>query len=295
MSGVEGISAGATLTALVLVVVLLFVLFAAVRVVPQSQNYLVERMGKFNRTLEAGLHLIVPVFETVRHKVDILERQLPTIRITAITLDNVTIDISLAILYRVVHPARAMYRVQNVDQAIQTMVIGTVRSVIGKTDLDGVQSNRRQLSDEMETELQTVSSEWGIVLSRVEIVDVDVDAETKSAMQMQLNAERTRRALVREAEGKKEAAQLTADAELYAAQRNAEARKVVAEAEAYSVAVISKAIGEGGTAAIDLEVKKIQADAVRALSTSANAKFVLMPADVLDGLRDAAVRLLPKA
>lgn len=269
---------------LAFVVLVIVTLRASIKIVPQSENWLVERLGKFNRKLEAGLHLIIPFFEAVRFRVPILERQLPPRPINAITLDNVTISISLAVLYRIVDASKTLYRISNVDDAIMTIVNGTVRSVIGKTDLDGVQSNRRQLSDEIEHDLQTVSDEWGIMLTRVEILEVDVDPETKAAMQLQLNAERNRRALVREAEGKKQATELDADAQFYAAQRQAEAMKVKADAEAYAVTAVARAIAAGGTSAVEFEIKKIQAQAVQELSKGSNAKIVLLPTDVLGGL-----------
>ncbi len=276
--------------AIALAAVLVIAAALSVRIVPQSQNYLVERLGRYHRTLEAGLHLVVPLLDAVRHKVDILERQLPTNRISTITLDNVTIGIDLAILFRITDAANAVYRIRDVDAAIRTTVTGVVRSVIGRTDLDGVQSNRRELSDAIETELRTVAQEWGVLLSRVEIIDVDVDDETRQAMQLQLNAERTRRALVREAEGRKEAAQLAADAELYAAERQAEARRKIAEAEAYAVQTVAAAITGGGEAAVEFEVRKIQADAVRHLGTGDANKLVLLPTDVLSTLSSAISR-----
>lgn len=279
---------------LVFVALVLIALKLGVKIVPQSENWLVERLGKFNRKLEAGLHLIIPFFEAVRYKVPIQERQLPPKPINAITLDNVTISVSLAVLYRIVDASKTMYRIANVDDAIMTIVNGTVRSVIGKTDLDGVQSNRRQLSDEIESDLQAVSEEWGILLTRVEILEVDVDPETKQAMQLQLNAERNRRALVREAEGKKQATELDADARLYAAQKEAEATKVRAEAEAYAVSVVSQAISAGGQSAVEFEVKKIQAQAVQELGRSNNSKIVLVPTDVVSSLSGAMMGTLNK-
>jgi regulator of protease activity HflC (stomatin/prohibitin superfamily) len=198
--------------------------------------------------------------------------------------------VSLAVLYRIADASKTMYRISNVDDAIITIVNGTVRSVIGKTDLDGVQSNRRQLSIEIEDELKTVSDEWGIVLTRVEILEVDVDQDTRQAMQLQLNAERNRRALVREAEGKKQATELDADAQLYAAQRQAEAKKLTAEAEAYAVSVVAQAISGGGSSAVDFEIRKLQAQAVQELSKGSNSKIVLVPTDVLDGLNGALGR-----
>jgi len=223
--------------------------------------------------------------------VPIQERQLPPKPINAITLDNVTISVSLAVLYRIVDASRTMYRISNVDDAILTIVNGTVRNVIGKTDLDGVQSNRRNLSEEISNDLDTVSLEWGIALTRVEILEVDVDPETKQAMQLQLNAERNRRARVREAEGQKEATQLQADAELYAAEKEAQARKIRADAEAYAVQAVSRAIADGGASAVEFEIRKLQAQAVQDLGKGQNGKLVLIPTDVVSSLSGALQRL----
>ena len=279
---------------LFLVVLVLVALKASLKIVPQSENWLVERLGKFNRNLEAGLHLIIPFIETIRYRVPIQERQLPPRPINAITLDNVTISIALAVLYRIIDASRTMYRITNVDDAILTIVNGTVRSVIGKTDLDGVQSNRRQLSDEIEHDLKVVSEEWGILLTRIEILEVDVDPQTKQAMQLQLNAERNRRALVREAEGRKQATELNADAELYAAHKQAEAMKIKADAEAYSVTIVSQAIATGGSSAVEFEIRKLQTYAVQELAKGNNTKFVLLPSDVMGSLTSTLNRWVNK-
>jgi regulator of protease activity HflC (stomatin/prohibitin superfamily) len=122
------------------------------------------------------------------------------------------------------------------------------------------------------------------LITRVEILEVDVDPETKQAMQLQLNAERNRRALVREAEGKKQATELDADAQLYAAQKQAEAMKITADAEAYSVSVVSQAIAAGGASAVEFEIKKVQAQAVQELARGQNAKIVLLPTEVVSSL-----------
>lgn len=283
-----------TLVLIVLAILVVVAIKAAVKIVPQSENWLVERLGRYHRKMEAGLHLLVPFFETVRHKVPILERQLPPRPINAITLDNVTIAVSLAVLYRISDASKTMYRIDNVDDAILTLVNGTVRSVIGQTDLDGVQSNRRQLSEQIENDLSAVSQEWGIVLTRVEILEVDVDAETRQAMQLQLNAERNRRAVVREAEGRKQATELDADAQLYAAQKQAEAVKIRADAEAYAVSAVARAIADGGEGAVEFEIRKLQASAVQELGKGSNAKLVLVPSDVLSGLSGAIGRIASK-
>lgn len=293
MEATSGISFS-TIVYIALLVLVLVALKGAIKIVPQSENWLIERLGKYNRKLEAGLHLTIPFFESIRYKVQIQERQLPPKPINAITQDNVTIEISLAVLYRITDASKTMYRIADVDAAILTIVNGTVRSVLGKTDLDGVQSNRRQLANEIESELQEVSDEWGIKLTRVEITEVDVDDETKSAMQQQLNAERKRRGTVTEAEGRKQATQLDADAKLYAAEKEAQAKKILADAEAYAVNAVSKAITDGGASAVEFEIKKIQANAIQELSKGSNSKIVLLPSDVLSSLSGTIGRIASK-
>lgn len=275
-------------------VVISFVVFVVsyfvtgIRVVPQTQNFLVERLGKYHRTLGPGFHIIIPVYESVSRKIDVLERQLDPRKIGAITLDNVEIDIRLAILFRIFDASRAAYRVQDLENAILTTVTGVVRSVIGTTDLDGVQSNRRSLASTIEEDLKSVTEEWGIILSRVEIIDIKIDGETRDAMQKQLNAERSRRALVKEAEGAREAAQLQADADLYTAQKQAEARKTLADADAYAVAVVAKAIADNGQQAVNFEVQKIQAEAIKNLGTQQGSKLVLLPTSLFDAFGSLA-------
>lgn len=282
------------LVSIALLILVLVFFGLGIKIVPQSQNFVIERLGRYNRTLEAGLHIIIPVIEAVRHRVDILERQLPTSKISTITLDNVTIGIDLAILFRVVHAEKSVYRINNIDQAILTTVTGVVRSVIGKTDLDGVQSNRRSITEAIEEDLRAVTEEWGIVLSRVEVIDVEVDDETRKAMQLQLNAERNRRAVVRQAEGEKEAAHLQADADLYTAQKQAEAKRVLADADAYAVNAVAKAIANGGESAINFEIKKIQAKAIESLGVSESSKIVILPAELMESLSSVASRLVSK-
>jgi regulator of protease activity HflC (stomatin/prohibitin superfamily) len=277
-----------------LAILLLIALKLSIKIVPQSENWVVERLGKYDRTLQAGLQLIFPFLESVRYKVLIQEMQLPPDPINAITHDNVSISIQLAILYRIVDASKTMYRIENLDLAIKTIVNGTVRSVIGKTDLDGVQSNRRHLAGEIESELQHVADEWGIKLTRVEITEVDVDEETKNAMQIQLNAERKRRGTVTEAEGIKQATQLQADARLYSAQKDAEAKKILADAEAYAVTAVSKAISDGGMSAVEFEIKKIQAMAVQELAKGNNSKIIMLPSDVLSSLSGTIGKMIER-
>ena len=284
----------ASVVYLFILVLVLVTLRYSVFIVPQSENWLIERLGRYHRKIEAGLHLLIPFFEVVRHKVSIQEMQQPPDPINAITLDNVSISIQLAIFYRIIDSSKTMYRIADLKTGIKTIVNGTVRSVIGKTELDGVQSNRRHIAEEIESELQAVSDEWGIKLTRVEITEVEVDEQTKEAMQVQLNAERKRRGAVTEAEGIKQATQLQADARLYSAEKEAAAKRILADAEAYAVAAVSKAISEGGASAIEFEVKKLQAQAVQSLAVGNNTKIVLVPSDVLSSLSGTIGKLASK-
>ena len=138
------------------------------------------------------------------------------------------------------------------------------------------------------------SSVRGIALTRVEILEVDVDPTTKSAMQMQLNAERSRRAKVTEAEGQKEATQLEADAKLYSAHKEAEAKIITADAEAYAVQAVSKAIQNGGDSAVEFEIKKLQAQAVQELGRGSLGKIILLPTDVVSSLTNTLSRFTSK-
>ena len=273
-----------TVVYIFIVVLILITLKLSINIVPQSENWVIESLGKYSRTLNAGFQLTIPFLEVVRFRVSAQETQLPPDPINAITHDNVSISIQLAILYRITDPSRTMYRIENLALGIKTIINGTVRSVIGKTDLDGVQSNRKHIADEIETELEHVANEWGIKLTRVEVTEVEVDEATKQAMQIQLNAERVRRGTVTEAEGKKQAAQLRADAELYTAQKKAEATMVLADAEAYAVSAVSRAIADGGASAVEFEIKKIQAAAVKELAQGNNTKLIMLPSDVLSSL-----------
>jgi len=276
-----------TFVTIVAIVVLAFLVIASgIKIVPQSQTYVVERFGKYRTTLNAGLNLIVPFLDRVAHKIDILERRLPEHPSDVITKDNVLTNVTTSTFYRVRSPEYTVYRIKDIDGAIQTAVTGVVRSIIGVSEFDEVQSNRTQLNGKLRTELIEIADEWGIEITRCEIIDVNVDAATREAMQKQLNAERERRATVTKAEGDKRAVELNADAELYEAQKQAEAVRIQAEAEAYATETIAKAIAAGGLDAIKYEMLKRQVEAVGQVSASPNAKFIVLPSDLTDAFKD---------
>lgn len=266
---------------------IIITIFKAVRIVPQSQKYVVERFGRLRAVLGPGINFIVPYIDVIAHKVSILERQLPTAHQDAITTDNVLVKVESSVFYRITEPEKTVYRIRDVDAAIATTVAGIVRSEIGKMELDQVQSNRNELTGHIRTHVREMVEDWGIEVTRAEILDVALDDATRQAMLQQLNAERARRAQVTEAEGKKRAVELNADAELYAAEQSAKARRILADAEAYATGVIADAIKENGIEAAQYQVALKQVEALTAVGQGTGKQTIIVPAQALEAFGDA--------
>lgn len=268
-------------------VFLIVVILKGVRIVPQSEKFVVERFGRLQAVLGPGINFIIPFLDAVRHKVSILERQLPNATQDAITKDNVLVQIDTSVFYRILEPEKTVYRIRDVDGAIATTVAGIVRAEIGKMDLDEVQSNRAQLIAQIQKSVESAVDDWGIEVTRAEILDVNLDQATRDAMLQQLNAERARRAQVTEAEGQKRAVELAADAELYAAEQTAKARRIEAEAEAYATEVVAKAIAENGIEAAQYQVALKQVEALNTLGAGTGTQTIVVPAHALEAFGDA--------
>ena len=266
---------------------LILVILKGVRIVPQSEKHVVERFGRLHSVLGPGINFVVPFLDVVKHKISILERQLPTASQDAITRDNVLVQVDTSVFYRITQPEKTVYRIRDVDAAIATTVAGIVRAEIGKMDLDDVQSNRAQLISTIKTSVEDAVDNWGIEVTRAEILDVNLDQATRDAMLQQLNAERARRAQVTEAEGKKRAVELQADAELYAAEQIAKARRIQADAEAYATGVVATAIAENGLEAAQYQVALKQVEALNALGNGAGKQTIVLPANALEAFGDA--------
>lgn len=266
---------------------IIVVIFRGIKIVPQSEKYVVERFGRLQAVLGPGINFIVPFLDAVRHKISILERQLPTASQDAITKDNVLVQVETSVFYRITEPEKTVYRIRDADAAIATTVAGIVRAEIGKMDLDEVQANRAQLISTIKAAVEDAVDDWGIEVTRAEILDVNLDQATRDAMLQQLNAERARRAQVTEAEGQKRAVELNADAELYAAEQTAKARRIQAEAEAYATEVVAKAIRENGIEAAQYQVALKQVEALNALGNGDGKQTIVLPANALEAFGDA--------
>ncbi len=278
---------GQNLALIVLAVVILMAVASAVKIVPQSEKYVVERFGRLHSVLGPGINLTVPFLDRVAHRISVLERQLPTNSQDAITADNVLVQVETSVFYRIIEPEKTVYRIRDIDAAIATTVAGIVRSEIGRMELDGVQSNRAQLITRIRESLANVVDDWGIEVTRAEILDVNLDQATRAAMLQQLNAERARRAQVTEAEGKRRAVELAADGDLYAAEQLAKAKRVLADAEAYATAAIAEAISRNGLEAAQYQVALKQVEALTDIGKGQGKQVVLVPAAALDAFTDA--------
>lgn len=280
---------------LALALLIIIAIFKAVRIVPQSEKYVVERFGRLRSVLGPGINFTVPFLDRVAHKITILERQLPTASQDAITADNVLVKVETSVFYRITEPEKTVYRIRDVDGAIATTVAGIVRSEIGKLELDQVQSNRAQLIERVRDQVTAMVDDWGVEVTRAEILDVNLDEQTRAAMLQQLNAERARRAQVMEAEGKKRSVELAADADLYSAEQAAKARRVTADAEAYATGVIAVAIKENGLEAAQFQVALKQVEALQAVASGQGKQTILIPANALEAFGDAFKMLKGRA
>ena len=290
----DSISTSIGLTTVITLLIFLLAIvsiYKGIKVVPQSKVFIVERFGKFTRTLAAGLNFIVPFLDSVAHKISILERQLPEFRISVITKDNVEVQLEATVFYRLVDAAASVYRIQDIDAAIHTAATSIVRSAAGKLELDELQSSRESMNAEIATNLQEAATIWGIEITRTEITDVIIDDETKSAQRQQLNAERERRAVIARAEGDKRSVELSAEAKLYEAEKEAEAIRITADAEAYAIEVeakanaeqtrlIAAAILDNGQPAINFEILKRQIEALGNVASGDSTKTVIIPSEI---------------
>ncbi len=281
----------------VLIVVALAVatVWFGVKIVPQSQVFIVERFGKYTKTLDPGLNLIVPFLDHVSHRISVLERQLAAFKISVITKDNVEVTLETTVFFRVVQADKSVYRIRDVERAIHTAATSIVRSAAGKQELDELQSSRRAMNEEIQQNLEQAALVWGVEITRTEIVDVVVDEETRKAQRKQLTAEREKRATIATADGERAAVQLRAEGELYEAQKKAEAIRITAEAEAYAVekkaqadatqtALLAEAIANRGQPAVEFEIRKRQADAIRQLAGTDSAKVLVVPTEIVGAL-----------
>ena len=265
-------------------VLVLITLSLGVRLVPQGSKHVVQRLGKYHKTLPPGMNLIIPYVDTVAYKITTKDIVLDIPSQEVITRDNAVIITNAVAYINIVAPEKAVYGIENYEIAIQTLVQTSLRSIVGEMDLDDALSSRDHIKAKLKGAISDDISDWGITLKTVEIQDINPSNTMQQAMEEQAAAERARRATVTRADGEKEAAILEADGRLEASRRDAKAKVVLAEATKEAVERVAQAVQDKELPVMYLLGDKY-VDAIQDMASSDNAKTVVLPADIPAAVR----------
>ncbi|MCP4024295.1 MAG: SPFH/Band 7/PHB domain protein [Desulfobacteraceae bacterium] len=268
----------------VFVVLVIVTIFLGIRLVPQGSKFVIQRLGKFHKTLGPGLNIIFPYIDMVAHKVTTKDIVLDIPSQEVITRDNAVIIANAVSYINIISPEKAVYGVEDYILAIRNLVQTSLRSIVGEMDLDDALSSRDQIKARLKDAISDDIADWGITLKTVEIQDINPSDTMQKAMEEQAAAERQRRATVTRAEGEKSAAILEADGRLEASRRDAEAKVVLAEASQAAIQKVSGAIQNNELPVMYLLGEKY-IEAVKNISTSQNSKVVVLPADIPAAVR----------
>ena len=291
-----------------LLVLVIIVVFSGIKTVPQGQIWTVERFGAYTRMLEPGLNFLVPFVDRVGRKLNVQEQVQDIPEQSVITGDNATVSVDGVIYFRVLDAGKAAYQVASLTTALSTLAMTNIRAVIGELELDAALSSRERINTQLLVILDGATEPWGVKVSRVEIRKIEPPENLIRAMNLQMTAERERRATVAKADGDREAAimraeglkqsqVLAAEGRQQAAERDATARERLAQAEANATRSVAEAARDGGEAALRYFISDRYIQAFGAMASSPNARLVIVPVEsaAMAGAMTQAIELLRSA
>lgn len=264
---------------LIIAIILIVFVAMSVKIVRQSEVYIIERLGKFHKIADAGLTIIIPFIDHVRSIVSLKQQTLDVAPQEVITKDNVTITINTVVFYRIMDPAKAVYEIQSLKKGIEYLSVTSIRDLVGKMDLDSTFSSRDTINDKLRSMLDEATNIWGCSIDRVEVQDITPPPDIRDAMEKQMNAERNKRAAILQAEGERQAAVLKAQGEKEAA---------ILQADADRESKIRRAVGEAEAIRKVAEAKADEVKLVYGAMMKANPNETLVQLKSLEALKDVA-------
>jgi len=272
---------------IVVLAILVFVVVTiakGVRIVPQGEEWIVERLGKYHSTLKPGLNIVIPYLDRVAYQLVTKDIILDVQEQEVITRDNAVILTNAIAFIKVTDPVKAVYGVTDFSEAIRNLIMTTLRSIVGEMELDEALSSRDKIKARLRESIADEAVDWGLTVKSVEIQDIKPSESMQRAMEMQAAAERERKAVVTRSEGAKQSAILEAEARLESAKRDASSQVMLAEASAEAIRRITAAIGDKtGPMSYMLGEKYIAA--LERMGEKDNAKVVVLPADLQEAVR----------